>query len=179
AGDAPHAACACSFEQRVDRCYMHGGEGGGGGGAVTQQFVTEEVGDLGGVGRVGEAALGGEGVFLQPFEQLLAVAGDDVGLRVMDVGVDEAGQDQLAAVIGERRAGRQLRQQLGRRAAFGDVAVAHDQHAVGEVFERARVVRRIGEEMHDFAADGGEAGGSHGAGVLPSARGERRSTGGE
>src|SRR5690606_7562745 len=138
-----------------------------------------EVGDLGGVCGVGEAALGGEGVFLQPFEQLLAVAGDDVGLWVMDVGVDEAGQDQLAAVVGDGCARGQLGQQRGRRAAFGDVAVAHDQRAVGEVLERAGVVRRVGEEVHDFAADGGQAGGSHGAGVLPSGRGAWRSTGGE
>ncbi len=51
------------LEQRVHRCGMHGGEGGGGGGAIAQQFVAEEVGDLCGVSRVGEAALGGKVYF--------------------------------------------------------------------------------------------------------------------
>ncbi|SEF66113.1 hypothetical protein SAMN05216242_103187 [Thauera chlorobenzoica] len=136
---------------------MHGGEGECGGGAVLQQLVAEKSGDFGGVRRVGEAGFGGEGVFFQPGEQLLAVAGDDVGLGVVDVGVDEAGQDQLAAVVGEQRAGRQLGQHCGGGAELGDVAVADDENAVDEVFERAVPVRRrVGEEMNELAAHGAQ-----------------------
>ena len=48
---------------------------------------------------LGVAHLGREGVGVQPVEQLGAVAGDDVQLRAVDVGVDEAGQDQAAGVL--------------------------------------------------------------------------------
>ena len=71
------------------------------------------------------ARLGGEGVRRQPVEQLAAVAGDDVDLRAVHVGVDEARQDQAAAVVvaraSRRRAARPARRRCGRprRAASG------------------------------------------------------------
>ena len=37
-----------------------------------------------------------EGVFLQPFQQLRAVGRDHLGLRIMDMGVDEARHDQAS-----------------------------------------------------------------------------------
>ena len=39
----------------------------------------------------------------EPVEQLRAVGADDARLRIMDVGVDQAGQDQLAGMVVDRR----------------------------------------------------------------------------
>ena len=58
-----------------------------------------------GVVAVAEAGLGGEGVLLEPFQQLLAVGGDDVDLRVVHVAVDEARHDQVPGVGLDRGAG--------------------------------------------------------------------------
>ncbi len=70
---------------------MDGAEDQSGGGAVAEQLVEEEGGDLIGMGLVGEGGFGGEDVAFEPFEQLLAMGGDAVGLGIVDVGVDEAG----------------------------------------------------------------------------------------
>ncbi len=43
--------------------------------------------------------------FLQPFEQLRAIGGDDPGLRIMDMRVDEAGQHQPAGMVVDRAPG--------------------------------------------------------------------------
>ena len=78
---------------------MHGGEDDGRGRAVRQQRVEEGLGALPRDDRIGVAQLGREGVGVQPVEQLGAEAGDDVELRAVDVGVDETGQQQAAAVV--------------------------------------------------------------------------------
>ena len=46
-----------------------------------------------------ELALGREGIGFQPWQQAGRGRGDHVGLRVMDMGVDEARHDQLAAQV--------------------------------------------------------------------------------
>ena len=109
AGDQAQVELFRSAEQRVHRLRVHGAEHQCGGGAGAQQFLEEDTGHIGGVGRVGELLLGGEGVGVQPVQQLLAVGGDHAGLRVVDVGVDEAGGDQRIAVFDHFHAA-QLRQ---------------------------------------------------------------------
>ena len=52
------------------------------------------LGDRARMRNVRELLLGDERVFLEPVEQLLAVGADDLRLRVVDVAIDEAGQDQ-------------------------------------------------------------------------------------
>src|SRR5262249_8187093 len=85
--------------ERVHRGRMHGGINNRGGGAVGHQFVEEELRHLGGVRRIRERGLGGKGVFVKPFQQALAVAGDDVGLGIVDVRVDEARHENGAGVV--------------------------------------------------------------------------------
>ena len=104
-----------STDSGSDRAVDHGG-----GGAVAQQLVEEERRDPRGVGRVLELLLLDEGVFLQPFQQLRAVGADHLGLRVVDVGVDQPGQDELIRIVVDRRARRQRRQQRRRLAHGGD-----------------------------------------------------------
>ncbi|MNP28141.1 hypothetical protein D3C76_1210910 [compost metagenome] len=114
------------------------------------------------MGRIGELALGGEGVGVQPVQQLLAVGGDHAGLRVVDVGVDEAGDDQRVAVFDDLHAA-YARQQVAGMADVDDLAVFHDQQAVFEVF-----VGVLGADLGgvgDAVQDGGAIGfdvGCHG-----------------
>ena len=66
------------------------------------EFFEEESG-AGGVGRIGVFLLLDESVFLQPFQELRAVGGDHLGLRQMDVRVDEARHDQRVGMMRDRR----------------------------------------------------------------------------
>ena len=68
------------------------------------KFIEKEFGVARGVRRIGEFLLLDEGVFLQPFQQLRAVGGDHLGLRIMDVRVDEARHDQLVGKVLDQNA---------------------------------------------------------------------------
>jgi hypothetical protein len=94
--------------------------------AVAQQFVAEELGDVPRMRRVGETGLGRKRVTLQPFEEGLATARDDVGLGVVGMRVDESRQDQLAAVVGRGDIGREPGSEFDGGAAFSDEPVAGD-----------------------------------------------------
>jgi hypothetical protein len=72
----------------------------------------KEARDAGGVRRIGELLLLDEGVPVQPFDKLRAVGRDHLGLRVVDVGIDQAGQDHAVRVVVDRSAGRHVRQQV-------------------------------------------------------------------
>jgi hypothetical protein len=98
-GDHAQVARFAGLEKRVHRFLVHGAVDHRGGGPAAQQLVEEELGDLAPVRRIGEPALGREGVALQPGQQARRRRGDHVGLREMQVGVDKAGHDQLAAVV--------------------------------------------------------------------------------
>ena len=97
AGDHAGVAPMRGGKQGVGRTRMRGAISERGGGAVARQFIEEEFGVARGVGAVGEFLLLDEGVFLQPFEQLRAVGRDHLGLRIMDMRVDEARHDQPSA----------------------------------------------------------------------------------
>ena len=99
AGGDAHSARAGRLEDRIDRCRVHRREDHRGRRAVAQKLVEEERRDLARVRRIREAAFRRERVEVEPFEKLLAVRRDDVRLRVMDVRVDEARQDQPAPVV--------------------------------------------------------------------------------
>ncbi len=90
------------LEERIDRLLMNGGIDGGRGGAVAQQRIQEQGSDPARMIRVRKSALGRKGVVVQPIQQLPPIGGDDVDLRVMHVGVDEARHDQLAAMVIQR-----------------------------------------------------------------------------
>ncbi len=125
------------LEEGVDRLLVHGRIDRGGGGAVAQQRVEEQPGDLAPMLRIGEGALRREGVVVEPVEQLPAVGGDDVDLRVMHMGVDEARQDQLAAVVVQRVLRGARFQDVRRGPTRGDAAIDDLQAAVIEIFPRA------------------------------------------
>ncbi len=74
-----------------------------------------------------------EGIFLQPFEQLRAVGGDDLRLRKMDVRVDESRQDQCVGEMFDRHSRGQQRRDLVCRADRVDAAVFDDDDAVFDV----------------------------------------------
>ena len=79
---------------------VNGGEDAGAGGGAVQQLLGEDAVSLFRIFRIGELALFGEGVGLQPLQQLHVHAQAPVGvLAGMHVQVHQAGQDQLAAVV--------------------------------------------------------------------------------
>ena len=65
---------------------------------------------------VGEFLLFDKRIIVQPVEQLRAVGADHLGLRIMDMGVDEAGHDQRAGVIVDDRARRRAPENVVRLA---------------------------------------------------------------
>ena len=64
-------------------------------------------------GGIGEPPFRRKRISLQPLEQLRAVGGDDVDLRIVDMGIDEARQDQLTAIVVDRGAGEVRRREVG------------------------------------------------------------------
>ena len=110
-----------------------------------------------GMGAVGEGLFGREDMAFEPLHELLAVRGDALDLRIMDMGVDEAGDDQaverLDFGLGERLG------ELGMRAAGEDEAVLDHEQAVLEMADRlgARDGRIVGNAQ-DLAAEGLHAG---------------------
>ena len=154
AGNHAQTAGLGSGEERVGRLRMNRGEDQGCRGAVAQELGQEEVGDFARVLGVGEAPLDRERIALEPFEELLAVGGDDVGLRIVDVRVDEARHDQLAGIVGELHALRQPGQQRVRRAGSGDLAVVQHQQAVVEILVGALPeLVRVADEVEEGAAE--------------------------
>ena len=82
---------------------MRGREGQRGGHAVAQQLVEEHLGHLARMRRRRRSGLVREGVVLQPGQQAFGWRADDVGLREMDVHVDEARRDDAARASARRR----------------------------------------------------------------------------
>ncbi|MCY1290582.1 hypothetical protein D9M70_397360 [compost metagenome] len=136
---------------------MHGAEHQRGGGAVAQQFLEEDAGDVGGMGLVGELLFGGEGIGVQPVQQLLAIGGDHAGLREVDMGIDEAGRDQGIAVFAHLDPGGQAGQQGLGFAQGLDVAVFHHHQTVFEILIGLLDTHQGG--VGDAVQDGGAVGG--------------------
>ena len=68
------------------------------------------------MGGVGEFLLLDKGVVVEPVEQLRAVGADHLGLRIMDVGVDEARGHDAAGMIVDDRAARRAGENVARLA---------------------------------------------------------------
>ena len=113
--DHAHAPALGRREQGFGAFGMGRAEEGAAGRAVAQQLVENEVGrdpaDLG----IMEAALLGERVALQPFEQRRPVARDHTGLRHVQVRVDQARNDEVRSTIRDGQAGL-FGEQIGRVA---------------------------------------------------------------
>ena len=129
-----------------------------GGGAVARQLVEEELGVARGVRGIGEFLLFDEGVFLQPFEELRAIGRDHLRLRVVDMGVDESGQNQRVGVMFDRSCRRQPRHQLGSGSGRLDAAVL-DEHDT--VFDVAIALRIAGAVRRAQKAQKPAANGAH------------------
>ena len=108
ARDDPHVAGERRLEQRVDRGRMDGGKDQCAGGAVAQQLVQEEAGDFVGMGAVRKRRFGREDMAFEPFEQLRAVRSDPIGLRVMNMRIDEARDDEPGGKMLDRHVGETL-----------------------------------------------------------------------
>ena len=136
-------------EEGIHRNRVHGAEHQGRGCAVAHQFVQKKAGAFRGMSGVREAAFGRERVVVQPVEQLRGRGRDHVGLRIVDVRVDEARHQQAARMVHDLRSRRQGRQQVARFACSFYEAIFHDQQAVVEILHGGpiRAVPRIAEEM--------------------------------
>ena len=66
---------------------------------MRERKIEVAIGNFTGVSGVVEPRLLGEGIGIQPVDQPLAPGGDDRGLRIMDMGIDETRQDQVLTVI--------------------------------------------------------------------------------
>ena len=99
-------------------------------------------------------ACAGSENLLQPIEQPAASRADYVGLRVVNVRIDEAGDQDVLSVIDDLGSGWQARQQLARRSERRDSPVRSDQQSVLQELETSGVVirPRIGAEMKNGAS---------------------------
>lgn len=100
AGDDAHAAVRGGFEQRVDRSLVYRREHHRAGRAVREQRIEKSMRTRRRHLRVGIGAFGRERVGVEPVEQLGAIARDHVELRAVHMRVDEARQNEPAAMIG-------------------------------------------------------------------------------
>ena len=121
AGDQAKAPALRFLHQRVHRRHVRGGEGERRGHAVARQLVQEKACHLGGMLRFMEARLVREGVVLQPGQQPVGGRADHVGLRVVDVQIDEARRDDAAGPVGDGLVGVGVPQR--RPGAGGDHAL--------------------------------------------------------
>nr|GEU28080.1 hypothetical protein [Tanacetum cinerariifolium] len=161
AGHHAQAARFAGREERVHRCRVHGAVHHGRGGAAAQQLVEEEFGHVPSVRRVLEAAFHRKGIGLQPWQQPFRGRRDHVRLRIVDMGVDKAGHEQLAAVVVHRSPRRQRGVQRGIVARRPHLAAGDDQQAVFMPGMGAVAEGRIGEEVQQAASVGLQVGGGH------------------
>ncbi|RMS18337.1 hypothetical protein ALP75_201291 [Pseudomonas syringae pv. actinidiae] len=143
-------------EKRLHRFFVHAAEHQRRGGAVAQQFLDEDVRHLGRMLGVGELAFAGEGVGVQPVQQLLTIRADHAGLRQVNVRVDEAWRDQRVLILDQLHVTAQAAQQVGGMAQRNDLAILDQQQAVGEIFIRRFNCHfsRVGNAVNDGGAVG-------------------------
>ena len=107
---------------------------------------------------VGEGLFGGVNVPIEPFQQLRAVRCDPIELRIMDMGIDEAGHDQPRQRLGGQVA--EARREIGIGPARHDDSAFHHQQPVGLMPHRVGMRSGIAPDRQNLAAkrDGGHAG---------------------
>ena len=153
AGDHPGVEAGGFGEERLDRAGMDRAVDHRRGGARAQDLAEEQPRHPLGMGLIGELQLRGEGILLEPGQQLLAVGGDHLQLRIVDVGVDQAGQDQGALVGRDRDARRNPVRQLRKVAEGGDVPVLDQDQGVGHVLEAALGQEGVAGQARRLSAD--------------------------
>ncbi|MNX80041.1 hypothetical protein D3C86_1116900 [compost metagenome] len=163
ARDHAQVAVLARAEQRVCRRGVHRAPDHRRGGAVAQQLVGEELGHGARVGGLAEAAFLGEGVGVEPVQQARRRRRDDVGLRIVHVGVDETRHEQLAAMVDHLGAGRDVARQVLVQPYGGNAAVRDEHQAIFPILIRLLMELRIAQEVEDAAADGAGRGGIGGS----------------
>ena len=104
--------------------------------------------------RIAELLLLDERVPVQPVQELRAVGRDHLGLGIVDVGVDQARQDQAVGICVDDRAGRQRGKQRWRVARLEDpAALDYEQTVLVIAMARRRAdLRRVVEKLQEPAA---------------------------
>ena len=106
------------------------------------------------MGGIGESLLLDEGVVVQPVEQLRAIRGDHLRLRIMDVDVDQPGHDKRARVIVDPGVGRRGRKNRARFPHRGDAPVVDQYRPVLDILARGGAgFSRVVGEGEDASAD--------------------------
>jgi len=139
-GHQPHAARLGQRKQRIHRSGMRGREHQGAGHAVAQQFLDEEVRTLGRMLGIRKTALMRKRVVLQPGQQAVCRRTDHIGLRIVDVHVDETRCQQASRQVLDRHVRMALPKGLPGPDVGNAAVVAHDQQAVAVVQSLAVVV---------------------------------------
>ncbi|RMU55545.1 hypothetical protein ALP26_05387 [Pseudomonas savastanoi pv. glycinea] len=156
AGDHAQIECLSRIEKRLDRFFMHAAEHQRCGRTVAQQFLDEDVGHLRRMLGVGELAFAGEGVGVEPVEQLFAVGTDHAGLWQVDMGVDEARCDQCVRVFDQLDIAVEAIEQIVSIAHGNDFAVFDQQQAIGKILIRRLYCHLCG--VGNAVKDGGAVG---------------------
>ena len=154
AGHHAQVACFAGAEKCLDRFGMDGAVHHRGCGAAAQQFIEKKFRYFTRMHRIGKLSLGRKRVRLQPRQQARCRRGNHVGLRIVNVRVDEPGNDQFAAIVGYVYMLRQGCLQRRVIAGRADVRAINDEQSV--FMEDMGVVAksRVGREMQDAGAIG-------------------------
>ena len=131
---------------------MHGRIHRSTGGAVSQKLAQKKFRRLARNRGIAEPALLRKGVSLQPRQQLLAVGRDDVGLRVVHMRVDEAGQNQVTTPVIDASTGRQTDKQVRGVSDCSDPAAGDDHESVRNVMKGIRRCPGIVVEPDEIAS---------------------------
>ena len=90
AANHPHVFCGGKGEKCLDAGDRRGAKTRQAGGAMAQHLLIEKRRHLFGVIVIGEFSLFGKSIFAKPSQQLLAMTGNHITLRIMDMGIDKA-----------------------------------------------------------------------------------------
>ena len=104
-------------------------------GTAREDQVEISVSDFSGICGIAKAHFLGEGVSIQPVDQPLAPAGDDRSLRIVNMGVDESGRDQLLPMVVDPGL-RMARAQVRSLTHGGNAALVDQDPAFGQDLRR-------------------------------------------
>ena len=124
AGENQHFVALRRFKDGVNRTRRGGAEDRGRGRAVALQLVDEEFSNALRVCPIVELRFSREGVLVQPLQQLRAVSANDLDLRIVDMRVNEARQQDRIGIVVYRNFSWQLLAQRAELAERHYAAVA-------------------------------------------------------
>ena len=125
------------------------------------EFIEEEISHARAMRGIGKFLLLDEGVILKPVEELGAVGANHLSLRIVDVGVDEAGGDETAGVVVDDCARRSASKNIGRFAHCLDQTAGDEHRSIFDerIGARAALGGIVGERQNaatDHASGGGQ-----------------------